>query len=545
MAAQHLILLLGLLSGCVRGPASPPPTASASAAAVDPGDKPWPPTVHEARKHYLTALALAESGALDEAERSLQRAALFDPRSPWMELGYGRFLVDLGQQERAEPHLQMAVERSVGRSSGHEARAALIGLYVELARFDDARAALGGWSGDELGLHERHIRAGYRLQLGDAEGAMSDLAAWLTENPRDQAALTDYLRAAGRAGRWYSALAILQALAALEPESVALQRSLAQVAAHVDHEPLAAEAVASWDTLTDGRDVEAVLERTRSALRREAADEAPTLLARLTALEGEPGPDRSSLEAGLMALAGDEAGARAALEAALLRWPGDRVLALRLAEVEADAGAIGAASAAVGRAEGLTEGTRARIEARFLVHGGEPEAAIDRLSEALETGEPEVALALSGALVDAGRPEEAVALLEGILGRDDPPPGVAVKLTWALAQALDSAGQGRDALDRALYALDLDADFRPAMAYLGRNHTDAGLLLDDAARLLTLAIEETPADAGLMDALALVHYQSGNVQEALEWLKQAAALDPDSERIRAHLVEVEAALEGA
>jgi len=540
MAAQYLIGLLAL--ACVRGPVSPPPAAAGGGASgVSPAEKPWPPTIHEARRHYLTALLLAESGALGESERSLQRAALFDPSSPWMELGYGRFLVDLGQQERAESHLLTAVERG----AGHDGRAALIGLYVEMARWDDARTALDDWRGDELGLHERRVRAGLRLQLGDPEGAMSDLAAWLTENPRDQSALTDYLRAAGRAGRWYSALETLQALAVKAPGSVALQRSMAQVAAHVDHELLAAEAVAAWDTLTDGRDVEAVLERARSALRREATDEAGVLLARLAELEGEPGPDRSSLEAGLMALAGDPAGARTALEAALVEWPGDRVLALRLAEVEADAGAITAASAAVGRAEGLTEGTRARIEARFLVHGGEPEAAIDRLNEALETGEPEVALALAGALVDAGRPEEAVALLEGILGRENPPPGVSVKLTWALAQALDSAGRGRDALDRALYALDLDADFRPAMGYLGRNHTDAGLLADDARRLLTLAIEETPADAGLMDALALVHYQTGNLQEALGWLKQAAVLEPESEQIREHLAEVEAALEGA
>ena len=101
MAAQHLILvgLLGL-GGCLRTPPAPP-VPSGHHVEESRGERGWPPTLHEARRHYLTALMLAEAERLDEAERSLQRGALFDPGSASMELGYGRFLVELEWLEQS------------------------------------------------------------------------------------------------------------------------------------------------------------------------------------------------------------------------------------------------------------------------------------------------------------------------------------------------------------------------------------------------------------------------------------------------------------
>ncbi len=483
---------------------------------------------------------MAEAGELEEAERAIRRAALFDPRSPGLELGFGQYLLSLDRWEAAEPHLRAAVERG----GGSDAFAALLGFYLDLDLELDAAQVMDVWAAESPPPGERRERAAWRLRMGDAEGALEDLTAWLAQHPDDAEARQDFLRAAARAQRWGTALRTLEALSQAAPEEPSIWRDLAQVAAHVGHEPLAREAALRWDELAGEHSPEALMERARSALRREDAGEAGALLARLEALPpaAGPDPDRISLTAGLLALVGEEDAARAALHAGLEESPGDRVLALRLAEVEADAGEVEAAVAAVGLAEGFTDGTRARLEARFLAHAGLEDEAIARLEAGLASGEVEVALALAGMLSEQSRSAEAVEQLMAAERQVRSPPLLSARLNHRLAEALEADGRPEEAMDRALYALQVLPGYGPALGFVGRRYADRGARLDEAAAHLLAALEENPADAGLMDALARVYYQTGQLEEALRWLEQAAELAPGTPTIQEHLAEVLAAL---
>lgn len=73
-----------------------------------------------------------------------------------------------------------------------------------------------------------------------------------------------------------------------------------------------------------------------------------------------------------------------------------------------------------------------------------------------------------------------------------------------------------------------------ALGYGLAEHTDR---LAEALELIEKAIKLSPADPYIMDSLGWVHYRMGNINQGLDYLKQAFELNPDPE-IAAHLGEV-------
>ena len=79
-------------------------------------------------------------------------------------------------------------------------------------------------------------------------------------------------------------------------------------------------------------------------------------------------------------------------------------------------------------------------------------------------------------------------------------------------------------------------NFAPAYNALGYSFADRNVKLDEALKLIETALSISPNDHYMLDSLGWVHYRKGNLDQAIMYLKQAYAVNPDPE-IAAHLGE--------
>ena len=79
-------------------------------------------------------------------------------------------------------------------------------------------------------------------------------------------------------------------------------------------------------------------------------------------------------------------------------------------------------------------------------------------------------------------------------------------------------------------------NFAPAYNALGYSFADRNIKLDEAQKLIETALSMAPNDHYMLDSLGWVHYRKGNLDQAIMYLKQAYAVNPDPE-IAAHLGE--------
>ncbi len=71
--------------------------------------------------------------------------------------------------------------------------------------------------------------------------------------------------------------------------------------------------------------------------------------------------------------------------------------------------------------------------------------------------------------------------------------------------------------------------------YLAYGWTDRGYNLDEAEKMLKLAIEKFPNDGNIIDSLGWVYFRKNQLEEALKWLNLAANLEPAQGEILDHL----------
>lgn len=135
-------------------------------------------------------------------------------------------------------------------------------------------------------------------------------------------------------------------------------------------------------------------------------------------------------------------------------------------------------------------------------------------------------------LQSADRAPEAVEVLSGGLERY-PENG---DLLYARALAADAAGNEKMLMDDLTMLIDLQPDNAHALNALGYHLADNDRELDRAEELLVKANELLPNDPAIMDSLGWLFYRQGKLDEAIEWLRAAYVLYPDSE-IAAHLGE--------
>lgn len=103
-----------------------------------------------------------------------------------------------------------------------------------------------------------------------------------------------------------------------------------------------------------------------------------------------------------------------------------------------------------------------------------------------------------------------------------------------MAEKLDRMHEMEQLLRRVMA---LKPDQSAAYNALGYSLADRGMRLPEARQLIMKAMELTPNDPFLIDSMGWVEYRMGNLEEAVEWLRQAYRSRPDTE-IAAHLGEV-------
>lgn len=103
-----------------------------------------------------------------------------------------------------------------------------------------------------------------------------------------------------------------------------------------------------------------------------------------------------------------------------------------------------------------------------------------------------------------------------------------------MAEKLDRMDEMEQLLRRVMA---LKPDQSAAYNALGYSLADRSMRLPEARQLILKAMELTPNDPFLIDSMGWVEYRMGNLEESLQWLRQAYRARPDTE-IAAHLGEV-------
>ncbi|MBA3589486.1 MAG: tetratricopeptide repeat protein [Methylibium sp.] len=103
-----------------------------------------------------------------------------------------------------------------------------------------------------------------------------------------------------------------------------------------------------------------------------------------------------------------------------------------------------------------------------------------------------------------------------------------------MAEKLDRMDEMEQLLRRVMA---LKPEQSAAYNALGYSLADRRMRLPEARELIVKAMELTPNDPFLIDSMGWVEYRMGNLEESLEWLRQAYRARPDTE-IAAHLGEV-------
>ncbi len=541
-----------LLGGFIFTPGCVPPSALivTPASPTTAGHAPVV-TASRARYQFLVARMELASGDLPAAKAALDVAALHDPGSAWIalaradcaaaeqdqagELAHARAAVTLapslgaasgrvghilaaaGDRQAAEASLRAAIAQ--GADDG--AWALLVHLLLARAA-PDAGAVVARWAmrplDDGAALRERGEA---RARTGDDAGAVDDLGLALDSGPDDARLLDEYVTSARRAKRFRTALVRLESLHRLLPASEDVVLRAWHLAREAEDPVRGEAALAALDSLQGGRDAQVAvwLAEQRSdqgdvagafraldlaARRTPPAGDIAVHRARVLAKAGrvnealgtlripKNGPLRTeaiALQAQLLLALGRTAEARRVVESALIPLPDS--VTLLLAEVRvctADHDAV-AALAAVNRLP-MNATEQAVERARVLAGTGDGTAALAMLSDA--------------------------------------PSAAGWALEWSIRREL-----GMEPVDAAGRLMLANRQLARAPG-----HPDATLMLVDATRtqgaavprellgLVRGAVDRSPADDRLLDALARLELEGGEALRAAAIWQEALRYGP-------------------
>lgn len=175
--------------------------------------------------------------------------------------------------------------------------------------------------------------------------------------------------------------------------------------------------------------------------------------------------------------------------------------------------------------------------AAVLAKTGQLQSAVDRL-HAAQAANPKEQLNLlmteAQFLAESGQTADAFQLLADAL-QESPDDTSLLYESALLAERLGKM----DVLERNLRrVIELKPDFPHAYNALGYSLADRNDRLDEANALIDKALELSPDDAAIIDSKGWVSYRRGDLPAAVEFLKRALAIRPDTE-IAAHLGEVQ------
>ncbi len=171
-----------------------------------------------------------------------------------------------------------------------------------------------------------------------------------------------------------------------------------------------------------------------------------------------------------------------------------------------------------------------------LVLAGKPDAAMEYLQQVAETHpehQAQMLIAQAELLGQQNRSAEAIALYQQALEMD---PGN-IQLRYGMAMALEQSGQVDQAIEMLRWIVKQDPKDATALNALGYTLADHNRDMVEAYRYISEAYKQEPLNPAIVDSMGWVEYRRGNLELALDYLRQAYDLFPDAE-IAAHMGEV-------
>lgn len=345
-------------------------------------------------------------------------------------------------------------------------------------------------------------------RTGELDGALTAAEASLAADPGNRWFRLVHALALGGLGRTGEALEGISELRGDDPENLELVRAAAGLLER-DGRPEEAERVY--------RDLLGRLEGDEA--RRPVADRTRLLIAGIEARRGD-------VEAAI-----DTLGPVLETSDAELRL--DATIAY--ADLLHESGRTGEALAALraGRAPEL-----AVKELDLLLAAGDQGKARKLARRLNQQGPREIRLQAAQAAQRREAYELSIPLLETVLAAsaDD------VNALFLYGAGLERTGRHPEAVSAFEKLLAAEADFAPALNYLGYMWAERGENLPRALELVQRAVALDPDNGAYVDSLGWAHYRLGDYQLAREYLERAADLIPDDPTIWEHLGDVYAAL---
>jgi tetratricopeptide (TPR) repeat protein len=173
---------------------------------------------------------------------------------------------------------------------------------------------------------------------------------------------------------------------------------------------------------------------------------------------------------------------------------------------------------------------------RFLVRTKRDPAGGLALVERASAANPDdagIRLALGGTYLELKRHGDAVALFTEMLRKA--PTDVSAR--YQLAMAYDDMDQFGNAERELLRILESDPKDPMAANALGYLYAEHSMKLDEAQKLVGIALEHEPGNGAYLDSMGWVFYKKGDLPKALEYLAKALELESDAV-IAEHLGDV-------
>lgn len=434
----------------------------------------------------------------------------------WLELSPGSanaaqiletLLLASQKPEGAEPLVSARLARA--RQSG-DLPEAYAQLQRHLARSTDAAAAwrlIQRLSGPDLGVPQARLaRAALASAAGDPVAAQAEIREALRLAPTDpQIAVSAARLLATRAESRDASLALLDRTLGQDPRNLDALDLKARVLVALGRDSDALQAFArALEVAPNEPSLLLAAAQLAQQLRRSA--EAKGYAEAYLAL---PGTDRREREQATLLrarIAEDEGRTDEALNwlEGIPRGPLHLAALTRRATLMVRRGQLEQASALFRAESPETEDDRARLisaESTALREGGQTQRAFEVLDQALRTLPERIDL-----LYDHGM----------------------------AAERIDRIDLMEQSMRRVIA---LKPDHAHAHNALGYTLADRNQRLEEARALIARAVELSPDDGHILDSMGWVLYRLKDLRGALEWLRKAWALSPDTE-IGAHLGEV-------
>ncbi|MGZ6076962.1 MAG: tetratricopeptide repeat protein [Myxococcaceae bacterium] len=511
--------------------------------------------------HFLRARLLSLQGEHARSVEQLRLALASDPGRPELVLALAEAQARAALPAKAEATVRGLLER---RPDHVPALLFLGRLLFETDRPQRAREVLERVR--RLAPREQEpylLLAEMSLEAGHPEEAVRTVQA-LAELNHDTTGLKRLGMALLDRGEPEAARGLLERTVQMDPGDAEALGALGEA---LEAAGRSAEAEAAYGRALE-RDPEArdvLLRAGKLALKSGSEPRARAYLDRLASLDG--GPEQSLRIALAWLGAGKPAPAVRVLEQARSGSDDPRIL-LALGLVQGKVGHWAEAARAYGQVPvGAPAWKDAVVQQGLaLARAGEPTAAEQATAEALRIAPGDVALeaghaAVLEAIGAPGRAEQflqvrirasgnielvtALALIFSRTGAHAEAVSVLTdglkahpqdeELLYTLGTVLERSGATGEAIARMRQLLEVNPRNAAALNFIGYTLADHGEQLDEAERLVRLALSIHPDSGAYLDSLGWVQFRRGDAARATGTLERAAELEPDEPTILEHL----------